>query len=210
MSRKRAEFEAAMRAPGRDLSARVLELYDTPLPEAFARLAWCADLMVLAQPDHGRASGAVPIDFNESVLQASGRPAVIVPAVGEVPPAFENVAIAWKPGRECARAVQAALPLLRQARQVQVLAWSPPGESTAGLDLVGYLRLHNVQAHMVWREHLEEPSALGELLLSECFDMDAHLLVMGCYSRSRAREWVLGGVSRTILRSMTLPVLMSH
>ena len=51
---------------------------------------------------------------------------------------------------------------------------------------------------------------MGDLLLSRAFDLDADLLVMGCYGHSRAREWVLGGTSRTVLQSMTLPVLMAH
>ena len=36
------------------------------------------------------------------------------------------------------------------------------------------------------------------------------LLVMGCYGHSRARDWILGGATRTVLASMTVPVLMSH
>jgi nucleotide-binding universal stress UspA family protein len=60
--------------------------------------------------------------------------------------------------------------------------------------------------------HLEpgEPEGLGEILLSRLSDLGADLLVMGCYGHSRAREWTLGGASRTILASMTVPVLMAH
>jgi len=76
------------------------------------------------------------------------------------------------------------------------------------LDLRGYLRLNGVEAS--WQEQGNETSALGELLLSRSFDLGADLLVMGCYGHSRAREWVLGGTSRTVLESMTLPVLMAH
>ena len=50
----------------------------------------------------------------------------------------------------------------------------------------------------------------GENLLSQASDLGADLLVMGCYGHSRAREWVFGGATRTILESMTLPVLMVH
>ena len=77
------------------------------------------------------------------------------------------------------------------------------------LDVERYLRLHGVQARL--QHYGEEPNGdLGELLLSRAADLDADLLVMGCYGHSRARELVLGGVTRTVLRSMTLPVLMSH
>jgi nucleotide-binding universal stress UspA family protein len=62
----------------------------------------------------------------------------------------------------------------------------------------------------VWHGQGDEPEAVGELLLSRVFDLEADLLVMGCYGHNRAREWALGGASRTILKSMTLPVLMAH
>ena len=61
-----------------------------------------------------------------------------------------------------------------------------------------------------WHRDPGEPAEIGELLLSRCADLSADLLVMGCYGHSRAREWVLGGTSRTVLHSMTLPVLMAH
>ena len=77
-----------------------------------------------------------------------------------------------------------------------------------GLDIVSYLGVHGVQAR--WQREAVEPQNLGELLLSRAFDLQADLLVMGCYGRARAYEWVLGGASRTVLKSMTLPVLMAH
>ena len=123
----------------------------------------------------------------------------------------QTVVIAWKPTREAARAVSAAVPLLQRARRVHVMAWGEDEEQVTGarLDLDGYLKLRGVEP--VWhREGGEEPADLGDLLLSRAFDLEADLLVMGCYGHSRAREWVLGGTSRTVLRSMTLPVLMAH
>jgi len=99
---------------------------------------------------------------------------------------------------------------MQRARKVHILAWGQEeGGVTGGLDLDGYLKLRGIEP--TWhREAAAEPGFLGELLLSRAFDLEADLLVMGCYGHSRAREWVLGGTSRTILRSMTLPVLMAH
>jgi nucleotide-binding universal stress UspA family protein len=54
------------------------------------------------------------------------------------------------------------------------------------------------------------PESVGDALLSLAADTSADLLVMGCYGHTRAREWVLGGATRTVLKSMTLPVLMAH
>jgi nucleotide-binding universal stress UspA family protein len=206
----RRKFDLAL--AGAKLHAAWSEAVDIPVVTAFAQQALYADLLVLGQhdPNDGAWSG-VAFDFVESVLAMSGKPAVVLPYEDALDRVGDNVVIAWKPTREAARAVAAAVPLLQRARKVQVLTWPAEEENVGGapLDLAGYLRQRGVEA--VWhREGSEEPEFLGELLLSRAFDLQADLLVMGCYGHSRAREWVLGGTSRTVLRSMTLPVLMAH
>lgn len=187
------------------------EVRDDPIIGAFAQQALYADLLVLGQQDPGeRTYSGVPADFAESVMAASGKPALIVPYAGAPGRIGETVAIAWKPTREAARAVAAALPLLQRARRVHVVSWTGPEEAITGsrLDLQGFLHQRGIEA--TWHRQDTEPESVGELLLSRAFDLEADLLVMGCYGHNRAREWVLGGASRTVLRSMTLPVLMSH
>ena len=112
------------------------------------------------------------------------------------------------PARESAHAVSAAVPFLRLAKGIHLaLADDAAAEDADALE--GYLRLHGVQAPL--RHHAavlsDEP---GAGLLSLAADRGADLLVMGCYGHSRARELVLGGASRTVLNSMTVPVLMAH
>ncbi|MCJ7798892.1 MAG: universal stress protein [Polaromonas sp.] len=188
------------------------EVRDDPVMALFAEQALYADLLVMGQHDPSSApSSGVPADFVESVMVASGKPALVLPYAGMLPAVIgETAVIAWKPSREAALAVSAAMPLLQRARQVYVLAWD--GEQSSAnddlLSLAGYLKLHGVNP--VWHRQGKETHALGELLLSRVCDLEADLLVMGCYGHSRAREWVLGGTSRTILRSMTVPVLMAH
>lgn len=202
----RRAFDAAMSGPGP--AAQYGEISELPMAGAFAQQALYADLLVLNQPDLELGPGEAPRDFNELVLAASGKPALILPAVGPLPQAFATIAIAWKPTREAAHAVAGAMPLLQRAANVHVLAWNGAAAEAAPLDLDGYLKLHGVTAR--WHRRSEEPGELGDLLLSQVFDLGADLLVMGCYGHGRAREWMLGGVSRTVLRSMTLPVLMAH
>lgn len=206
----RATFDREMRQPDGDAAWSELTVF--PLVQGFAEQALFADLLVLGQHDPGTGSTPdVPPDFVEAVLAASGRPALVIPYTGEYEALPRRIAIAWKPGREAMRAVAAALPLLQRAERVDVLCWAPgPGPAVQGprLDLRGWLRLHGVSVQ--WHEDPAEPADLGELLLSRACDLSADLLVMGCYGHARVREWVLGGVSRTVLRSMTLPVLMSH
>lgn len=208
-TRARLAYDKVLAAPG--MKASWAEVGNDPVMGVFAQQALYADLLVLGQaaPVEKRADG-VPADFVESVLVSSGKPALVLPFIGAPSTIGETVVVAWKPTREAARAVSAALPLLQRAAQVHVLSWSDEDEAVGGegLSLDGYLQLQGVKA--VWHREIQEPDRLGEVLLSRAFDLEADLLVMGCYGHSRAREWVLGGASRTVLRSMTLPVLLAH
>jgi nucleotide-binding universal stress UspA family protein len=203
-------FDKAMAEPG--AIATWSQTAEFPIIGVVAQQARFADLLVLGQhaPDD-EASRCIPPDFVESVLVESGRPALVIPHIGWSAPIAETIVIAWKQTAEAARAVSAAMPLLQRARRIHVLAWGDADEPAVGghpLDLDSYLKVHEVTA--TWHREGAEPGELGELLLSRVFDLDADLLVMGCYGHSRAREWVLGGASRSVLQSMTLPVLMSH
>ncbi|MEO7159433.1 MAG: universal stress protein [Polaromonas sp.] len=206
----RSAFDQLLATPGADMAWA--EIREDPVMAAFAQQALYADLLVLGQHDPSSiSSSGVPTDFVETVMLVSGKPALILPYAGGLPQDIgKTVVIAWKPSREAAHAVSAAMPLLQRAAHVHVLNWSGDEELIEGqrLGLDGYLRLYGVQA--TWHREGAEPKDLGELLLSRAFDLQAELLVMGCYGHSRTREWILGGTSRTILQSMTLPVLMAH
>ena len=210
LAKTRRAFDKAMEEPGP--AASWSQSSDAPSVGAFAQQALFADLLVLGQrrPADEKFS-TLPADFVESVLAASGRPAIVIPYVGCSLPLGQTIAIAWKEAPEAARAVTASLPFLQRAKQVHILSWgsgSAPNIDGQVLDLDRYLAAHGVSA--TWHRGGDEPREIGELLLSGAFDLEADLLVMGCYGHSRAREWVLGGASRSVLHSMTLPVLMSH
>ncbi|SCK28201.1 Nucleotide-binding universal stress protein, UspA family [Variovorax sp. HW608] len=177
-------------------------------PWAFARRALYADLLVLGQRNEEDPDAAdLPPEFVSSVLVECGKPALIVPYAGTVAAVGQTVLIAWKETRESARAVTAALPWLSRARSVQVVAYGEAAEASLRR-LQTYLRTQGVDASV--RTGGVDDGEIGERLLSLAADVGADLLVMGCYGHSRAREWVVGGATRSILQSMTLPVLMAH
>lgn len=185
-----------------------LELGGPPIAE-FTRQALFADLLVLGQRGADEARDVdVPADFVSSVLIDSGRPAIVLPHITRAAPRLGRVLVAWKATRESARAVTAALPVLLQAGQVTVVSFDEGDSGGGEPGIVGYLRQHGVQAGFK-RQVAAEPDVGGQLL-SLAADEQADLLVMGCYGHGRAREWALGGVTRTVLQSMTIPVLMSH
>ncbi len=170
-----------------------------------------ADLLVLGQPDaNDLKTGALPIDLVPGCIIDSGKPALLVPWAGRFQAAAATVLMAWKPTREAACALAASLPWLRDASLIHV-AHRPEADDNSfdhGAAMQHWLKAQGVLAPL--RMHTLGPGEVGEALLSLAADVSAELLVMGCYGHSRAREWVLGGASRKVLASMTLPVLMAH
>ena len=204
LGKARQLVKAACAEPGVPIEWR--QALEAP-ERAVARQALYADLLVLGQHDREQPDTGVLSDFVQSALIASGKPALIVPYIGVREPSFGSVFVAWKEGREAARALGAALPILRKAHTVQVVLDKADGAYT---DLLPqYLLRHGVQAQFHTMA-ADAGSRAGELMLSMAADFSADLMVMGCYGHSRGRELVLGGASRTVLQSMTLPVLMSH
>jgi nucleotide-binding universal stress UspA family protein len=133
-----------------------------------------------------------------------------VPYAYERKPVGRRILVAWNGSREAARAVGDAMPLLERAEHVQVAVFRPdagPGE-LPGADLAAHLARHGARANVT--RHEASDIDVGNLLLSTAFDAQADLIVMGAWGHSRLAELVLGGVTRTILESMTVPVLMSH
>ncbi|MFH0131872.1 universal stress protein [Variovorax sp. VaC1] len=178
-------------------------------PWGFARRALYADLMILGQRDRNDPmDGELPGDFLPSVLVQSGRPALVLPYAGPIGPIGRNVLVAWKETRESARAVTAALPWLRTASRVHVVTYGEGAESALKC-LQDYLRVQGI-VNVTLHPGGDKDDDAGNKLLSFAADLSADMLVMGCYGHSRAREWVMGGATLSILQWMTLPVLMSH
>jgi nucleotide-binding universal stress UspA family protein len=172
-----------------------------------------ADLAILGQldPDSGEPDMIRPRP--EQVTLASGRPILVVPYAGNFPNLGRPVVIGWNASREAARAVNDAMPLLTAAEIVSILTIDPREGPRAhgelpGADISLHLARHGVKAEIERTVSADLP--VGEALLSRAADLGADLLVMGAYGHSRARELLLGGATRSLLRSMTLPVLMSH
>jgi nucleotide-binding universal stress UspA family protein len=184
-------------------------LWDDPVAALTDQAAY-ADLVVLGQHDPDASGEVVPADFATQVLVESGRPGIVVPYAGHFPSVGERVLVAWKRSPQAARALSASLPLLRRAAQVTVIEWDaePPSCRGAALDIELYLRLQGVTAEIERGPGGEED--VGERLLSKATEVGADLLVMGCYGHSRAREFLMGGATRTVMRSMTIPVLFCH
>lgn len=171
-----------------------------------------ADLVVIGQADQDDPSGGRD-DLPEHVALATGRPVLVVPKIGALSSIGKTVMLCWNASRESARAAADALPFLRAAEKVIVLVIdpevSPSGHGQEpGADVAAWLARHGVK--VVVQRDVAADTKVGETILSRAADHGVDLIVMGIYGHSRLREFVLGGASRTLLSSMTAPVLMSH
>lgn len=181
-------------------------------PQQVALQGRYADLIVVGQdsPEDG-APAAGPL--LEAALFTSGRPVLVVPFAGRFETLGQRVLIGWNAKREAARAVHDALPLMKGAHSVSVLVVNPqPGTDLhgeePGADIAQHLARHGVTVTV---ERVVAPDlGADDALLNRAAESGADLIVIGGYGHSRLRELVLGGVTRGLLRHMTVPVLMSH
>lgn len=183
---------------------------DGSLPGQLALHGRYADLVVLGQTDPQASDGDAAI---EGALFESGRPVLLLPRSGAPRRLGSRALVAWNARREAARAVHDALPLLAAMTEVTVLTIAPEAAAGShgdqpGADIAAHLARHGLRVSV--RSVPGTDVDAGNLVLSEAANVGADLLVMGGYGHSRLREFVLGGVTRTILAHMTLPVLMSH
>jgi nucleotide-binding universal stress UspA family protein len=175
---------------------------------SLARRSFYSDLLVLGQHDPRAEDSGVAAGFAESVLIESGSPALVLPWIAPPKTIGQRIVVAWKATASSGRALRAALPLLRRAAEVHVVSLGSEGPDADADALAAFLQLRGIESRLV--RSYEAPDQVGDRLLSLAADVSADLMVMGCYGHSRARELMLGGVTRTVLRSMTLPVLMAH
>jgi nucleotide-binding universal stress UspA family protein len=171
------------------------------------------DLVILGQHNPDSDEAVDTDDVVDDLVFQLGRPVLVVPYVGHYEKLGGRIMIAWNASRESTRAVADALPMLKAAKQVVVLAINPKGGNHGhgaipGADIAQHLARHgvNAEAQHVFADDID----VGNMLLSRSADEEIDMIVMGCYGRSRLREMILGGASRHILRHMTVPILMSH
>jgi nucleotide-binding universal stress UspA family protein len=172
------------------------------------------DLTVLGQEDPDEPSPALLSGFPEYVAISSGSPTLIVPHTATFDTLGERILIAWNASKEALQAVRGAMPFLRRAKNVDVVVYNAASRKDVygdepGADIALFLTRHGVTVNVL-QEEIDSEIDVGNALLSLAATRGSDMLVMGCYGHSRFREMLLGGATRVVLRSMTVPVLMAH
>ncbi len=208
--RTRSLFEEVANRRGVSAEWRAAAGYPSEILALHGRYA---DLIVLGQldPDDHQAPLFRPLP--EEVALLVGRPMLVMPYAGQFPRIGRRILVGWDASRAATRAINDAMPLLVAAESVTILSVDPAdgpnghGE-VPGADIGLHLARHGVRATI--ERTVSAGIGVGNTLLSRASDLEADLLVMGAYGHSRMRELLLGGATRTILQSMTLPVVMAH
>lgn len=190
-----------------DIRERLATLYE-PV-QYLVDAARLHDLTILPVPQ----TDSFDRDYVEAVIFGAGRPTLLLPPGDESAPAgqLKTVLVAWDYGREAARALCDALPLLAKAEQVVILTVEGEKDvrsASTAADLKAYLAAHHLDCRFE-QIHLAQGS-IGECLAAAARDARADLLVMGAYGHTRMREFLLGGATRTMIQEPLLPILLSH
>jgi nucleotide-binding universal stress UspA family protein len=203
------KFHAAIQGTAVSGEAHALNASADGAPGMLASMARRFDLSVIAQPEpDDTALGRL---FIEAALFESGRPLLIVPYIQTAGLTLGRVMVCWDGSRSAARGVGDALPFLLRAKITEVTIVSAErtkSDEMPGADIAHHLARHGatVEVNRITASDID----VANIILSRAADASADLLVMGGYGHSRMREFILGGVTRGILASMTVPTLMSH
>ena len=204
-------FSDACRAAGLKSVESVVDEADKA--RSLVRHAHCSDLTLLNQADPTASSHRRAQDLVEQVVLNSARPTLIIPYAGRFETLGSNVMVAWDESREVVRALSDALPLLRRAKRVQLVSWNEKGASD---DRTLRARLAALHQWLMWQGVSAEVRVettevdISNAMLLHAADLNTDLIVMGAYGHSRWVERILGGATRGLLASMTVPVLMAH
>jgi nucleotide-binding universal stress UspA family protein len=204
-----ARFEQAAKRAGISAESRTIESSISGAADEISRIGRRFDLIVIGQPEREKP---LPDEvIGESALFESGRPVIFVPFIQKGGMTLDRIMVCWDGSRAATRAIADAMPILKKAKQVEVVIVSDkPGkkDEIAGADLGQHLARHGLKIEV--KRIISPDIDVLSTILSYAADSSADMIVMGGYGHSRLREFVLGGATRGMLEAMTVPVLMSH
>jgi nucleotide-binding universal stress UspA family protein len=202
-------FNEAARRAALSAEARTLDAPVATAPGIFAQIARRFDLSIVGQPEPDKPE----LDrlVVEAALFETGRPVLVVPYIQRAGLELDHVMLCWDGSRSAARAAADAMPFILRAKAVEiVIVASEPAKSDElpGADMAHHLARHGARVEL--KRIVTSETDVASTILSHAADNSADFLVMGGYGHSRLREFILGGVTRGILASMTIPTLLSH
>ena len=204
-----ARFEQAAKRAGVSYESLNVSASISGAAERLGRLARRFDLAIVGQPEREKSAPDEVVD--DGVLFESGRPVIFVPYIQKAVLKLDRVMVCWDGSRAATRAIADSLPFLRKAKKVEIVMVAGKAgkeDEIPGVDFGQHLARHGIEVDV---KHITAPDIdVSSTILSYAADTNADMIVMGGYGHSRLREFILGGVTRSILETMTVPALMSH
>jgi nucleotide-binding universal stress UspA family protein len=204
-----ARFEQAATRAGVSYESLNVSASISGAAERLGRLARRFDVAIVGQPEREKSAPDEVVD--EGVLFESGRPVIFVPYIQKAVLKLDRVMVCWDGSRAATRAIADSLPFLRKAKKVEIVVVAGKAgkkDEIPGVDLGQHLARHGLEVDV---KRITAPDIdVSSTILSYAADSNADMIVMGGYGHSRLREFILGGVTRSILETMTVPALMSH
>jgi nucleotide-binding universal stress UspA family protein len=200
--------EAVLAAAGASADVRPLFSPHADIMDGVAQSALTSDVALFAP--NLREDSAVFKEMLHGVLFRSPIGAILN---DNAKWSFERVLLAWNDGLASSRAAHAALPLLRHAKDVQIVCYDPPGSQAGsdvepGREVAAWLSHHGCEVTLS-----QLPSGgkeIGACILDRAGETGADLIVAGAYGHSRMRQAVFGGTSRTLIEQNDVPVFLAH
>lgn len=196
------------------------EMYEKQLKSAGVRYDWCqqqgnmldylnlhsrtADLTVLTQK--GDTMDDIMSVMNDFIIEG-GLPSIIIPEAGASVD-YKNILVAWDGGQQCARAVDDAIPILKNADKVTVLTIDEDKKNQIPeADICVKLARHGVNAEALT---INEADSIGKCILKTADNVNADLIVAGAWGHRRLRELIFGGVTKSLLSNQKHSIYLSH
>ena len=203
------KFDEAARRAAVSAESRIIGASLAGASDLFGRMARRFDLSVVGQAEPDKLAPEELIV--EGALFGAGRPVVVVPYIQKTGLKLDRVMVCWDASRNAARAIADGMPFLTKAKAVEVIIVAtekPKSDEIPGADVGQHLARHGLKVDV--KRIVTGGTDVPSTILSHAADSSADFILMGGYGHSRLREFVLGGATRGILASMTVPVLMSH
>jgi nucleotide-binding universal stress UspA family protein len=206
----RKSFDGRAKAAGLNFDSHTFSGGAADAAEGFGVMTRNYDLAIVGQPKPDDDDSVALSLCVETALFDSGRPVLVVPYIQTAGIKLDRVMVCWDGSRNAARAIGDAMPLLERAGQIDVVTvdQTERRKDLRGAQIAEHLARHKLKVEL--KPIVAPDNDAANVILSQAADSLTDLIVMGAYGHSRLREFILGGATRSILDTMTVPVLMSH
>ena len=167
-----------------------------------------SDLIILSRKDDSAGEGAAPLNIVADVVVHARPPVLVVPPAQAGFKSKGDFVVAWNGTAEVAHSLRLTLPMLKQAGNIVFVTVNDGASELPASEGQRYLAAHGIESST--RSWSCNGRGVAHAIQKAADELSASCIVMGAYGRSRMREMILGGATRDLLSSATVPLLLAH